>query len=191
MRRFILFTVIIALGATANLLAQETYRLTPANSSVVVLGTSSLHDWEMTAKNITANLTVDKDGSAINNIDNVYFAVKSDNIVSENSIMDNKAHDALRAEKYPTISFRMKSVNQLVSAGGKIKGSLTGDVTIAGVSKNITLPFEGTLMGNSFKVTGSKSLKMSDFNIKPPTAMLGTLKTGDDIKINFKLEFTD
>ena len=41
MRRFILFTVIIALGGTANLLAQETYRLAQANSSVVVMGTST------------------------------------------------------------------------------------------------------------------------------------------------------
>ena len=54
------------------------------------------------------------------------FAVKSDNIVSENSIMDNKAHDALKAEKYPTISFQMKSVNNLVSAGSKIKALLLG-----------------------------------------------------------------
>ncbi len=191
MRRFILFTLIIALGGTADLLAQQSYRLEQANSSVVVQGTSTLHDWEMEAKDITANLTVDKNGSSINQIDNVYFAVKSDNIVGESSIMDGKAHDALRAKKYPTITFRMKSVSNLVSNGGKINGSLTGDVTIAGVTKNITLPFEGTLSGSTIKVSGSKDLKMSDFNITPPTAMLGTLKTGNEIKINFKLEFTD
>ena len=191
MRRYTLVTLIMAFACSWTLMAQQTYKIAQANSSVVVLGTSTLHDWEMTAKNITANLTVDKEGSSISKIDKVYFAVKSENIVSDNSIMDGKAHDALKSEKYPTISFRMQAVNDLVSNGGKINGSLSGDVTIAGVSKNISLPFTGTLNGSTIKVSGSKSLKMSDFKIKPPTAMLGTLKTGDEIKINFKLEFTD
>ncbi len=191
MRRILLFTLVAAIAGTTNLLAQQTYHLAEANSSVTVTGTSTLHDWEMTAKSVTANMTVDKNGSSINKISNVYFAAKSDNIVGESSIMNGKAQDALKAEKYPMITFRMESVNSLVSNGGKLTGSLTGDVTIAGVSRNISLPFEGTVAGNTIKVTGSKSLKMSDFNVTPPTAMLGTLKTGDEIKINFKLEFTD
>jgi polyisoprenoid-binding protein YceI len=191
MRRFILISFMFTMAATAGVFAQNTYRLAQANSSLVVMGTSTLHDWEMSARNITANMTVNKDGTSIQKIENVYFSVKSDNIVSDNSIMDSKAHDALKAEKYPTISFNMASVNNLVSSGNTIKGSLSGNVTIAGVTKNITLPFTGTLQGNGIQVTGSKSLKMSDFNIKPPTAMLGTLKTGDEIKIDYKLEFTD
>ncbi len=191
MKRHILVAFMLTFTMTAQIMAQNNYRLAQANSSVVVLGTSTLHDWEMTAKQITANMTIDKNGSAINKINNVYFAVKTDNILSDNSIMDDKAHEALRSEKYPDITFHMKSVEKLTSSGSTINGSLSGEVTIAGVSKNITLPFTGTLQGNTIKVTGTKDLKMSDFNITPPKAMLGTLKTGNDIKIDFKLEFTD
>jgi hypothetical protein len=28
---------------------------------------------------------------------------------------------------------------------------------------------------------------MTTFGISPPTAMMGTMKTGDDIKVNFKV----
>ncbi|HYW95201.1 MAG TPA: YceI family protein [Bacteroidales bacterium] len=191
MRRLLVIVFIISFGGTAALMAQTTYRLASSKSSVVVKGTSTLHDWEMTAKEVSASLTVDKDGSSINTIDNVTFSVKADKIEGESSIMDGKAHDALRSNKYPDISFRMKSVNRLASTGGNISGSLDGDVTIAGVTRNITVPFSGTLSGSTIKVNGSKSLSLSNFNISPPTAMLGTLKTGNDIKIDFKLEFSN
>jgi hypothetical protein len=35
--------------------------------------------------------------------------------------------------------------------------------------------------------TGSKKLKMTDYKIKPPTALMGTLTTGDDIEIVFTI----
>ena len=66
--------------------------------------------------------------------------------------MDSKTHDALKANKYPTITFHMKSVNSLVSTGDTINGSLNGDVTIAGVTRNITLPFTGHFTGSTIKV---------------------------------------
>jgi len=30
-------------------------------------------------------------------------------------------------------------------------------------------------------------IKMTDYGIKPPTALFGRLKTGDDVKVNFEL----
>jgi hypothetical protein len=30
-------------------------------------------------------------------------------------------------------------------------------------------------------------IKMTDFGIKPPTAIFGTLRTGDEVKVNFAL----
>jgi hypothetical protein len=41
----------------------------------------------------------------------------------------------------------------------------------------------------SFTVTGVKKMKMTDYNVKPPTALLGTIKTGNDITISYNLKF--
>jgi len=30
---------------------------------------------------------------------------------------------------------------------------------------------------------------MTDYNIEPPTAMMGALKTGDEVKINYSFQF--
>ena len=57
-----------------------------------------------------------------------------------------------------------------------------------GKTKDITLQFKiSNSNQNQINVTGETKLKMSDFGIDPPTAMLATLKTGDDITIKYNI----
>jgi polyisoprenoid-binding protein YceI len=64
-----------------------------------------------------------------------------------------------------------------------------GKLTINGVTK--TTPMVATLKYNptdkSFTCTGTKSFKMSEYGVKPPTAVFGTIKTGDAISINYAI----
>jgi hypothetical protein len=39
----------------------------------------------------------------------------------------------------------------------------------------------------SISFAGSKKLKMTDYKIKPPTALLGSLTTGDEVEIVFQV----
>jgi len=60
-----------------------------------------------------------------------------------------------------------------------------GELVVAGVTNTISFPVNVTPLGDQkFKVTGSTSLKMTDFHIKPRT-LIGILSTGDDVKIQF------
>ena len=36
-----------------------------------------------------------------------------------------------------------------------------------------------------YLLEGKKALKMTDYNIEPPKALLGTITTGDDIEVHF------
>jgi hypothetical protein len=36
---------------------------------------------------------------------------------------------------------------------------------------------------------GVKKMKMTEYNVKPPTALLGTFKTGNYISISYNLKF--
>ena len=103
--------------------------------------------------------------------------------------MTNKTHDALNVEKYPQIDFKLVSVDNLSSENGKFSGTLLGDVTLAGVTRRISLAFSGQHSGNKITIKGSKELNMNDFKIKPPTAMMGALKTGEAVTITFQLNF--
>ncbi len=44
------------------------------------------------------------------------------------------------------------------------------------------------LPDGTVKATGMVPIKMTDYGIKPPTAIFGRLKTGDEVKVNFELD---
>ena len=60
-----------------------------------------------------------------------------------------------------------------------------GDLTVAGTTKKITMPINITPMGDKkLKVTGTTSIKMSDYSVEPPV-LVGILSTGDSVKLIF------
>ena len=62
-----------------------------------------------------------------------------------------------------------------------------GNLTISGVKKSVLLEFSLSIVGSKITLIGEKKIKMADFKIDPPTALLGTITTGDDITIKFVL----
>ena len=67
---------------------------------------------------------------------------------------------------------------------GKISGS--GNLNIAGKSRTIPLSLDLTSWSSgSYNILGTVKFKMSEFGIEPPTAMFGTISTGDDVTIVF------
>ena len=170
--------------------AQETYRVNNKNSRIIVKGTSSLHDWEMIAEEMTAELRISKDGNQLNTINNASFSMESENLLSDNSIMNNKTHDALKSGKYEKIRFDLESVSGIQGTGGIFSGTASGNLFIAGTTKKVYFPFKGSIDKTGIvTISGQEKLKMTEFGVDPPTAMLGTLKTGDEIEVKFDLEF--
>lgn len=192
MKAYRLFTVILAISLILKISpaeAQNSVSLLSDQSEITIKGTSNLHDWQEDVKNFKVNLKLEFQEKEIKGIDHVHVTMMSNSIVSDNSIMTNKTHDALNVKKYPQIEFKLVSVDHLSSNDGKFSGKLTGDITLAGVTKRITLAFSGIHSGNKITIKGSKELNMSDFKIDPPTALLGTLKTGEAVTVSFQLNF--
>jgi len=188
-RSTLLIIPVLLLAVFQPVLSQKAVSLIPTQSEITIKGTSNLHDWEESVKKFKVNLFLKFLEKEITAIEKVQVICESGSIVSENSIMTNKTHDALNVEKYPQIEFKLVSVDNLSSQNGKFSGTLVGDVILAGVTKRITLVFSGLHSGNKITIKGSKELNMNDFKIKPPTAMLGTLKTGEEVTISFQLNF--
>jgi polyisoprenoid-binding protein YceI len=103
--------------------------------------------------------------------------------------MTRKTHQALKAHEYPNIEYRLVSQSIITSKKGQFTGKIIGNITIAGVTKIISIPFSGILSGNKITISGTAGLNMNNFNIKPPTAMLGTVKTDTNITVTFHLLF--
>lgn len=170
--------------------AQQSFSLLSKESYIKVTGTSSIHDWEMNSSDIIATLSLLKEEDGIKKIEAVNLKMKAKALLSDNSTMDSKAHSALKADKNPEISFQMISCNISNTTKQEIQGTISGRLSVAGKTRQVNIPFRGNYSdSNTIGVNGIVKLKMTDFEIEPPRAMLGALKTGDDINVEFKLEF--
>jgi polyisoprenoid-binding protein YceI len=141
---------------------------------------------DMKVMDCDVNLTLN--GSGVQDIHEIKFSGKAKELKSESNLMDKKAYAALRSDKFPEIKFIKTSLTGLLSENNKFSGKLAGDLSVAGETRRVNFPFTGTMGSNrTIDINGEIELKMSDFKIDPPTAMLGTLKTGDAISVSFTL----
>jgi polyisoprenoid-binding protein YceI len=99
--------------------------------------------------------------------------------------MDNKTYDAFNYEKYPLIVFTLTS--EKINSSN-LTADLKGTLAMAGASRPIDVQISYKILGNGdLQIIGSKKLKMTDFNMEPPTAMMGTIKVGDEVTVSFDI----
>ncbi|MGK0411859.1 MAG: polyisoprenoid-binding protein YceI [Polaribacter sp.] len=156
-------------------------------SKVIIKGTSTLHDWESIVEKTDAQLTT----NSINNekIETLNVKVEVLSIKSGKNLMDKLTYKALKAEEYPNITFIFKKGEIIKVDSEYVDIELIGDLTIAGVTKSVAVKTKINKQGRPIILKGSHKLKMTNFNIDPPKALLGTIKTGDEITIEFNLTF--
>lgn len=160
------------------------------NSDIVIYGTSNLHDWEMVVKEVKSQQNILFSGGQLI-IRNVDLTVPVQRIESGNSIMDGKAREALKGSTYPSIRFTAGSTTIPVS-NNTFGGIIRGRLEIAGVSKEVEIPVNGFVKAEKeLMLKGEYVIDMTGYNVKPPTAVFGTLKTGKEVKVSFTFELAE
>jgi polyisoprenoid-binding protein YceI len=167
----------------------QTYNLDNKTSFLQVNGTSSLHDWHLDAEEQSGLIEFSDLASA--DISRLKFSVESESLKSGKSSMDKNTFKALNTDKYKTIDFDFKDVKSIEKLNeNTYTVALNGNLTVSGVTKQVTIGFKLVIDNNLIKLNGEKSILMTDFGIDPPKALLGTIKTGNEITIAFKPVFT-
>ncbi len=165
---------------------QDVYKLQPQNSKLTVEGTSTVHDWEVKATEFNAETSLKVDQNNVSQVSNVQFTTTAESLESGKNLMDKKIQEALKSKKHPEIKFSLKE-NEVINGE---KATISGMLTIAGKTKEVDVEVDfDTQNPQSLGVKGQVPLKMSDFNIEQPTAMMGTIKTGDEVLVKFDLKF--
>ena len=120
-------------------------------------------------------------------ISDVVVTVAAGKLDCRNSTMNGHLRKALKTEQFPTIVFRAGSYD-LAKVNDGVNVTLNGTLTLGGVDKPITInatakPGEnGTLL-----VSGTREVRMTEFGLKPPTLMLGTMKVDEKITVGFEV----
>ena len=188
-KRFIIIVAVITAGLT-QVFSQPVYKVDQSKSNLLINGTSTVHDWTMEVDNFKCEFTMDLNNQKVENISGVTFSVAVKDLKSESDLMDKKARDALKAAKSPMITFtQILPATLTTSASGTVSGKVTGNLSIAGKVKKVDINFSGKIVDDKLFVTGKLPVKMSEFDIEPPVAMLGVLKTGDAVTLEYSFEF--
>ncbi len=177
-----------ALILTAGMAGATTFGLTQG-SKLWIEGNSTLHAWESTATSLDAAASVDaaslSDAIAKQTPIKLTLTVPVAGMKSEHSGLDKNLRKALQADKNPNIVFTM-SAYQEDSKSGTI--SADGQLTVAGVTKPETITAKLAAKDGRLVLDGQQPLLMTDFEVTPPTAMMGTIKADDHIVVKFHVE---
>ena len=178
----IAFLMMIGFGSQQ---VKAQYAVAPG-SQITVAGTSNLHDWTMDASKFSCDAKMVVTSGQLKDITSLVFTLPVKNLKSKESLMDTRAYKALNADTHDKMTFKLTDAT-VVEAQKVIK--VTGNLTISGVTKSISIQSNYVVNADeSVSFKGSRAIKMSDFNIKAPSFMMGALKTGDDLTINIVLK---
>lgn len=156
--------------------------------NISIHGSSTLHEWESKVTKVEWNGPLTLDAAKHLTFPVAELKIPVAGIQSEHGkIMDSKTYEAFNSEKNPYITFKMKAFTQKI-VGNDILMAVEGDLTMNGFTNLIMLSITGkTLANGDIQFTGSRGLKMTDYKMKPPTAMMGTIKVGNEVTVKFDL----
>jgi hypothetical protein len=163
-------------------------------------GTSTVHDYESRTTAPTVKLL--RDASVADPVDvaaldqwlragglkGLELGVPLSTLHSKKgSTLDKNLLKTLKAEQNPEITFHVTQAKVGGATGDSIKVSADGMLRVAGRERPITVA--GRLVRSEAGVwlNGSHGLRMSEYDVKPPTMMLGTLKVHDSVTVHFRL----
>ena len=179
---------VVALTMFTFSISAQVFKFSPKNSSIVINGTSNIHDWKSRTDQIKGEMVFTDDYQ----LKSLSLNIPVKSIKSGERIMDSKTHETLGAKNNPNITFRMTDVTSYSKNGNDIQLVVNGNLTIAGNSRKVAVQAKGKANGSGVYVfNGDIQLKMTDFGMKPPTALLGTLKVGDQVKLVFDVTLED
>lgn len=185
----IFLAFLLLFSSSYTLVAQES-RVVQAESKLTVSGTSNVHDWEIQAKAMSGKSSATIEAGVLKGIKSLDFAVEVEQLISGRKGMDANTFKALKSKTYKTIHFKLISVAKITNTSGhNYIVETKGDLTISGVTKRINQIFEVKVAGRKTIFSGKTKIDMTQYNIKPPKALMGTIKTGAVVTVDFKVTY--
>jgi polyisoprenoid-binding protein YceI len=179
----------LAIADTTHFTPAKAASVKAESTRVTIKGTSTLHEWTM--EGTTINGTVDTDPNvwraAGEKPANVSVTIPVASIKSDHAKMDDLMRDALKSKANPTIRYEMATGGLTKSTGDSFIVRTNGKLSIAGTTRDVTMDVTATRLGDGrYLLAGELPIHMKDYGVKPPTAMLGTIKAGPDVTIAFR-----
>lgn len=158
----------------------KTLPLDPS-STLIVEGTSTVRGFKCAAKKIDANVLGQENAPVATLVNSATITVPVSQLDCGNGKMNEHMQKALKADQFADVQFTLDSY-ALTGSEAVLKGNLK----IAGVVKPIEIP--ATVQedaGNAVRVKATKTIDMTQWSVKPPSLMMGTMKVKPTVNVTF------
>lgn len=156
-----------------------------SNVDFTVSGTSTVRGWSCSAKGVMTFTPGTGSAQAApgfaSGVRTATVTVPLKGFTCPNEEMTQHLLEAMKADKFGEIVYRLEKYE--VTAG---QVQATGTMTITGVSQPVSFPISLKTSDQGVQVDGNTRLDMTKFGVDPPVVMLGLLKVGPQIRIEFK-----
>lgn len=154
------------------------------NLDFTITGTSTIRGWTCTAKG-TMTVTPGTGGPAVpgfsNGVQSATVTVPVKAFTCPNPEMTEHLMQAMKPEQFPEIVYKVEKYDV---TGDRAQAS--GTMTIQAKSQPLTVPVTMKPSGAGVELQGDARLDMTAYGVEPPVVMLGMLKVGPQIRIEFK-----
>lgn len=137
---------------------------------------------------VTGSLTIDGTTATA-----AEFTADLSTLVSDDSRRDGQLRNqALETAEFPTATFRLTEpidFGEIPTDESTVSVDATGDLTLHGVTRSVTIPLDAKLVDDTIVVTGLYDLTFADFDIAQPSSAI-VLSVEDRGQMEFQLFFT-
>jgi polyisoprenoid-binding protein YceI len=134
--------------------------------------------------------TIEIDGTTI---PKASFEVDMTTLTTDDGRRDNAIRmQAIETSRFPTASFTLTepiTLSSIPAEGQEVTVDATGDLTLHGVTKKVTIPLTAKRQGEAIAVVGSLTVPFSDYSINKPVAA-AVLSVEDEGVLEVQLFFT-
>lgn len=166
----------------ASLSAQaERFAISHSTGKIRFHMEASLHEIDGAAESFSGGIELGPESSHQGEI-----TIPAVGLTTHLKIRDERMREhVLHVEKYPTITYRIRSISGdvagLDSGTGSGEVQLNGDLTVAGVTETLNIPAAYTWSQSSVKLVGKVTTKWTNFRLPDPSILISTLHPPLDI----------
>jgi polyisoprenoid-binding protein YceI len=190
MKKILGLVAAVLLGGALSASADETYKIDSVHSSISFKVRHFFSYVTGDFKKFEGTIHVDMDHPEKSSV-SATIDVASIDTKNDKRDEDLRSPDFFEVAKYPTITFKSKSVRKT----GTESGDIIGDLTMHGVTKEITLHAKflgkGKGMGgkaiSGWQVTADP-IKRADYGLNWSKAVEGTAVVGEEVTISIDVE---
>ena len=151
------------------------------------------HGHHIAVRDFTGEATLDADSLANSSLTIIAKSASMEETsdvftAGQKQIINKELRDiVLLPEQYPEITFRSTQVTGTSTGPSQYDLKITGNLTLLGVTKLITIPTKATVSGNQMRAHGDFSISRGDFKVKATSAFHGMVRVADTIHFEFDI----